>query len=401
MYIFKQRIQNQNLNKLFQALKVIVFTLITHLFVNCTGTESSVNNEADEEDSLKTSQTSEANKESDKKEEGIVLVKLNDPLENAFSVDMPMDWYTKIGLERPYGIIKSCGVAISPDQKTRIFFGDPTLPTFTLPMPSYGFYEGMTLGSPLQVVSSYINPNQFFENYAKMAYSKYPGFKINSVEPNTELQKIYSEGAQKVGFQARIIALTVTFEFDEGGEKRIGKINGISSLAESIWTAEVNGFTTTEAKSEEIEKCLTTIVKSYKTNPVWREKENRAHEERMRMSAQASANYMNQMTQAHNQRMANMQSSFNAHQQRMGNLQAGYDAHNQTYLNSQTSSDNQHRRTIDAIRGEETVRQGNQTAKVEAGYNNYYINSSNNSYYGTNSEPGYVPDGYEKWDVEK
>jgi hypothetical protein len=99
--------------------------------------------------------------------------------------------------------------------------------------------------------------------------------------------------------------------------------------------------------------------------------------------------------------MANMQSSFNAHQQRMGNLQAGYDAQNQTYINNQISSDNQHRRTIDVIRGEETVRQGNKTAKVEAGYNNYYINSSNNSYYGTNSDPQTVPSGYEKWNVER
>jgi len=85
----------------------------------------------------------------------------------------------------------------------------------------------------------------------------------------------------------------------------------------------------------------------------------------------------------------------------MGNLQAGYDAQNQAYSNSQASSDNQHRRNIDVIRGEETVRQGNKTAKVEAGYNNYYVNSSNNGYYGTNAEPQSVPDGYEKWNVER
>jgi len=375
----------------------LLAVLASSLLVSCGGSSTS-DSKADNGTEIKIETQENSNSvESDK----IVLVKTDDPLENAFSVDMPKDWYTKVGLERPYGIIKSCGVAISPDQKTRIFFGDPSIPSFTLPMPEIGFYEGMSLGNPLQVVSSYVDPNQFFESYTKMAYAKYPGFKIKSITPNAELQRIYSEGAEKVGFKARIVALTITFEYDEDNERRIGKINGISSLAESMWSVEVNGFTTTEEKKDEIENCLALIVKSYKTNPQWREKENRAHEQRMQMNAQASANYMQQMTQAHNQRMANMQSSFNAHQQRMGNLQAGYDAQNQTYINNQISSDNQHRRTIDVIRGEETVRQGNKTAKVEAGYNNYYINSSNNSYYGTNSDPQTVPSGYEKWNVER
>jgi hypothetical protein len=195
--------------------------------------------------------------------------------------------------------------------------------------------------------------------------------------------------------------LAVTFEYLEDNEKRIGVIYGISTLSESMWFAEVNGFTTTEANKTEMQNCLTTVVKSYKTKPQWHEKENRAHEQRMQMNAQANANYMQQMTNAHNQRMANMQASFNAHQQRMGNLQAGYDAQNQAYQNSQNTSDNNHRRNIDVIRSKETVQQGNKTAKVEASYNNYYINASNNSYYGTNSNPQTVPDGYEKWDVKR
>jgi len=377
-------------------MKNFIFATLTSLLLfSCENSNQPTKNEDSSRDS-----TTEQSENTEQSKE-IVMVKINDPLENAFSIDMPKDWYSKIGLERPYGIVRSCGVTISPDQKTRIFFGDPSLPTFTLPVPDLGFYDGMNLGSPMQIVSSYVDPNQFFEHYTKTAYAKYPGFKINNITPNVELQKIYSEGAQKAGLSARVTALTISFEYLEENEKRVGKINGISTLAESMWSVEVNGFTTTEEKKNEIENCLTSIVESYKTNAQWRENENRAHQQRMQMNAQANANYMQQMTQAHNQRMANMQSSFNAHQQRMGNLQAGYDAQNQAYSDNQASSDNHHRRNIDVIRGEETVRQGNKTAKVEAGYNNYYVNSSNNGYYGTNAEPQSVPDGYEKWNVER
>ena len=135
---------------------------------------------------------------------------------------------------------------------------------------------------------------------------------------------------------------------------------------------------------------------------------------RMEQDRRNSDYQMQQMTNSHNQRINNMQQNFNAHQQRMSDMRASHDAsyqnwqnnqnsidsRNQAWQNNQNRQDDQHRRNIDLIRGEEQVRNGNNVGKVESGYNYYYVNPSNNQYIGTNREPQSVPEGYEKWEVE-
>ncbi|MCB0844369.1 MAG: hypothetical protein KDE26_14040, partial [Bacteroidetes bacterium] len=72
-----------------------------------------------------------------------------DPRENAFTVSLPSDWKTQVSLERPHGQIRSCGVSVSPDGKSKVFFGDPTLPTYMAPNPQFGMYKGANTGNPL------------------------------------------------------------------------------------------------------------------------------------------------------------------------------------------------------------------------------------------------------------
>jgi len=323
-----------------------------------------------------------------------------DPNENAFSVNMPKGWTTKVSLERLNSITRNCGVSVSPDGKTRIFFGDPSFPSFNLPNPQMGMYEGAPSGNPLSQVSRFIPSEIFFNDYAKMAFGTKSKFKITGITENTELKNTYEKAFAKSGVNSTITASCVAFEFYEGAEKYLGKINGVSFLMDNIWGVDCNGYTTTENGTQDAEKILAEISTTFKTNPQWREKENNAFASRMEADRQQSSAYMQQMTNAHNQRMNDMNNNFNAHQQRMGNLQSSYDEQNQNYQNTQNSNDVQHRKNIDVIRGEEQVRNGNQVAKVEAGYNHYYVNQSSGQYYGTNSEPQSVPENYEKWEVD-
>jgi len=337
---------------------------------------------------------------------------LSDANENAFTVDMPKGWTSKVSIERVYSQVRNCGVSVSPDGKTRLFFGDPSFPMFNLPAPEYGMTEGMQTGNPLSQVSRFIPAEQFFRDYAKMAFGKNTGFKIISSEPDKELQQTYEKAFEKNGAQSTITTAAVVFEYTDGTEKKTGRINGVAFLMDMIWSVDCSGFSTSAGKSEIAEKYQAAMVKSFKTNPQWREKENQLFAQRMETDRQNSDANMRQMTNAHNQRMSDMNSNFNAHQSRMKDMQASHDAYNQNWSNAQAgqnnqawssgqaSNDNQHRRTIDAIRGEEQVSNGNQVGKVEAGYNHYYVNSSTGQYFGTNSQPQSTPENYQEWQID-
>lgn len=328
----------------------------------------------------------------------VEFVTLTDPKENAFTVDMPKGWKTQVSMERVQNQTRSCGVSVHPDGGTRLFFGDPSLPMFTLPVPEYGIQEGMPTGNPLYQVSRFVPAERFFSDYAKMAYGKKENFKIISTDPDKAAQKEMQQKFAEQGLpnmQPDIVK--VVFSYNEKGNVTKGIIAGMTMQTGNIWAVECNGFIAPEKNFEATETLRVRMVKSFKTNPEWRAKEDRAFAQRMEADRQQSAAYMQQMTNAHNQRMADMQANFNAHQQRMGNLQSTYDQQNQSWQNQQNSIDNQHKANIDVIREEQLISNGNQSAKVEAGYNNYYVNPHTNQYIGTNSELQSTPEGYEQW----
>jgi hypothetical protein len=267
-------------------------------------------------------------------------------------------------------------------------------------MPEYGMYEGAQTGNPLSQVKHFVPADQFFREYANMAFGSNKQFKIVSVTPDDELKQEYEKAFAKSTANAKITTASVQFEFNEGTEKRTGKVNGVAYLAGGIWGVDCSGYTTSVDQVPLAEKCITEIRKSFKTNPEWREKENQAFASRMETDRQNSDARMRQMTNAHNQRMNDMNANFNAHQSRMNNLQSSYDAQNQAWNNNQANQDNQHRRNVDLIRGEEQVRNGNQVGKVESGYNHYYINKSTGQYFGTNSQPQSPPENYEEWQID-
>ena len=325
---------------------------------------------------------------------------LKDPNEGAFTVQMPKGWKSKIGLERISGSIRECGVSLSPDGKTRLFFGDPSIPTFTIPMPEWGMPEGVQTGNPLSQVRNYVPAGNFVKEYASMAFGNANQFKITAVEDDPQLQQEYLSQAKKAGATAKITAARLRFEYEENKEKRIGLIRCVTSEVGYSWFVNVSGFNTTEAEFSKTQRRYETMAQSYKTDPAWREKENLAFASRMEQDRMLSAQRMQQMTSAHQQRMSDMNSNFQAHQQRMNNLHSSYDNYNQAYQQQMQSRDENHRRFVDVITDKQQIRQGNQVGKAEAGYNQYYVNSSTGQYFGTNSPVDQIPEGYEAWEID-
>ncbi len=333
--------------------------------------------------------------------EEIEFVTMTDPKENAFSIDMPKGWNNMISLERVGTETRNCGVSISPDNKIRFFISDPSIPSFTKPMPQIGLHEGYNSGNPMSQVRSFIPADKFYTDYVTNAFGRNQGFKIVSVSPDREVEKKYRDTFKSMGDvsgQMGAHTAIVIFEFTLNNEPYKGKLLGVSVDGPMSWNADLNGFTAPASQFEMAEKIARKMSDSFKTNPQWREQQNQAFAARMQNQRDQSNAQMQQMTSAHNQRMNDMQNDWNAHQQRMGNLQQSYDSHNNAWQNQQNSLDNQHKRTIDGIREEQLVRGNNgQYGKVESGYNNYYVNPNTNQYFGTNSELQTVPENYQQW----
>ncbi len=334
--------------------------------------------------------------------ETIEFINMTEPKENAFSIDMPKGWNNMIGLERVGNETRNCGVSVSPDNKARIFFGDPSIPAFTKPIPQIGLHEGYNSGNPRDQVRSFIPAEKFYSDYATGAFGRNQAFKILSVKPDRAVEQKYRKTFENMGngaAQMGIHTASVIFEYTLNNEPYKGKILGVSIDGPTSWNTDLNGFTAPASQFEAMEKIIGTITESFKTNPQWREQQNQAFAARMQNQQNQSNAQMQQMTSAHNQRMNDMNNNWNAHQQRMGNLQQSYDQQNQSWNNQQDSWDNQRKRNIDGIREEQLVRGNNgQYGKVEAGYNNYYVNPNTNQYFGTNSELQSVPENYQQWE---
>ena len=325
---------------------------------------------------------------------------VKDPNESAFTVNMPKGWKTKVGLERVSGQIRECGFTISPDGKTRMFFGDPSIPAYSLPMPQLGMYEGVNSGNPMSQVRSYVPAGNFAKEYAGLVYSKMEGFGYVSSEEDPELKREFEQAALKVGVQSKVTAARVKFKFRENGEDMVGAIRCVTSEAGYSWIVNISGYTTTPAKEEQTKALFAGMTSSYRTEPAWREQENRAFANRMENDRYESNQRMNQMTAAHQQRMNNMQSNFQSHQQRMSNMQSSFDNYNQAYNQRMAQQDRNVDQFIDVINERQQIKNGDQTGKVESGYNQYYVNQSTGQYFGTNSAPEQIPEGYEEWQID-
>jgi hypothetical protein len=91
-----------------------------------------------------------------------------DPVESAFSVEVPQGWKTEGGTTRPCPVLVQGSVtARSPDRTSLLFMGD-TFPLFTEPIPSLGLPEGTTYPHPCgyqSPVAAYMPATDFVVNY--------------------------------------------------------------------------------------------------------------------------------------------------------------------------------------------------------------------------------------------
>ena len=91
-------------------------------------------------------------------------VTITDPLEKAFTVEVPASWRSEAGLARRAALqINPYVRSLSPDKMTYLIVGEPTLPGFTPPtqmLNTIGYREGKLYDSGLGGLSLVLGTNQ-------------------------------------------------------------------------------------------------------------------------------------------------------------------------------------------------------------------------------------------------
>jgi hypothetical protein len=112
-------------------------------------------------------------------------VTLTDPLEKAFTVEVPAGWRSEAGLARRSALEVNPDVrSLSPDKMTYLLIGEPTMPMFSPPQVSnaIGYREGKLYDSGLgglALVMHYIPGAAFARYYGETAPPGLcPGFKL-------------------------------------------------------------------------------------------------------------------------------------------------------------------------------------------------------------------------------
>ena len=99
----------------------------------------------------------------------MIWVRFTDPVEHAFTIDVPKGWRVAGGTRRMNAVEIRAGVdTVSPDGAITLFYSDPDVPIFTVPSPMLemaGLHQGMVY-NPGQGVQLLIEPYMDGEQFA-------------------------------------------------------------------------------------------------------------------------------------------------------------------------------------------------------------------------------------------
>lgn len=236
--------------------------------------------------------------------------------------------------------------------------------------------------SPEQVVMQDLAPRMRQQGYELVGQAPAPG--VEQVDQRG-INGLYVSGQAQRACKANLSEW-------RRGDKRLAVVlhwYGISSAEMANWGYYTTELEAAEATYEREKSGLLNGLASMRHNPAYFAAQ---HSQAKQKEQQSWA--------AHNQQMQNNQQSWNAHNARMRSNQAAFDASQaahrdmvnsvnnsqmSSYNNNNASMDRQQGATIDMIRGEQNAwnPQTGEQGKVEAGYNNYWVNGDG-QYFGTN-----------------
>lgn len=333
-------------------------------------------------------------------------VTMFDPVEDAFSVEVPAGWDSVAYSAGMFDVHREVISSVSPDGKTVLFMGDPKLPSYFDPGAAHSVVVQFDKVLELYEIRPYDPAETYFPDYVTRKFGDLPGFAITSTESQPGTVAALQEGFSSAGLPVpEVNAVEVRFEYRSSDSPIRALVVGLTVNSGWGWQADVLGLATNR-DIEEYRPMLVAMSKSKKSNP----------EFMARFTANTQNNdakiraFGEQFTAQHNRNMAWIQQSAAAHQSRMEAIWAQGDASMQNYYNRMDAMDHTQRDFLNYINEEETVSGGaTGTRQVATGATNYWVNKYDGTYVGGDinfgdsqlRQLGLNPDDYEQVTVVK
>lgn len=210
-----------------------------------------------------------------------------DPLEGAFSLDVPKGWKAEGGTFRRAAVdLVHFLTVTSPDQKIRIQFNDNNIPAFTSPCPMLsmaGFYEGSwySPGYGVRLLVKRYTPGRYFLNeYLRSYYApNLTNFELVSQKDRTDVaqkfNRIYSQ-FMAYGISFTLHAGEVAFRYKDNTQNFIGYGLALTQIVQSMGTQGAQWsvpllviYICPEPKAEMVHQISDRMFRSIKMNPQW------------------------------------------------------------------------------------------------------------------------------------
>lgn len=204
---------------------------------------------------------------------------ISDPLEQAFSVEVPAGWLSAAGMARRSTLqINPYVRALSPDKMTYLLLGEPTLPQFVPPslmLNKIGLREGMIYNGGhggASLVWHYVPGAEFARKYAElMLKGLCPELTFEGSQNRPDLAQVAST----------LFPLPAPCQFD-GGEARFRCIHNKQEMEVRVEAATriprnnlmwnvvlLRAFIAPTAQADKAEETLVHVGRSISFNPAW------------------------------------------------------------------------------------------------------------------------------------
>jgi hypothetical protein len=216
-------------------------------------------------------------------------VTITDPLEKAFTVEVPAGWRSEAGLARRAALqINAYVRSLSPDKMTYLLIGEPTMPSFTPPSQmgnAIGYREGKLYDSGLggiALVMRYLPGATFARSYGETALTGLcPGLKFAGMQDRPDLAR-----------KAEALLPTPIPSRYDGGEARFTCTHNKQEMDVHIEAATrttrdgimwnvllLYAYITPKAQSEQAMATLAHVLNSVKFSSQWIQMQNNLSQE--------------------------------------------------------------------------------------------------------------------------
>jgi hypothetical protein len=225
-------------------------------------------------------------------------VRIEDPIERAFTVEAPTGWKAEAGLARRSALqINPYVRALSPDKMTYLMVGEPTLTAFTLPSQmgnAIGYGEGKLYDSGLgglALVWRYLPGAEFARLYAQtVVQGLCPAMQITGAQARPDLAQ-KAKALYPSFIPSRTDGGEVRFTCVHNQQEMEGRVDAGTVVTQVGWGVILLGaYIAPKGQGAKAAEILYHMGESMKFNPAWQQKQNN-------LSQQAAA-AINQRMQA-------------------------------------------------------------------------------------------------------